>query len=611
MKNIKHQRFLSAALAWLLLLLSSLMLTDVTAFCSSTSISPPTRRRRIRVASKEGVVVHMGKVWDRLELSSDESEELSKKKEWYIITCIPGGEKDCQSQCREATKNFKIDTIEAFEIPTREEVSSKGNSILANTKKIMYPGYVFAKLKLTPPVYETLMGLSSVRGFMGSSIRHQTKRSYKLKPSVPTPITEEEAVNYGLFSLSKEQQSVANSNATKQESQPDHQFSHLSIGGMVKILNGKHKHEDGIVKKIKDGQVNVRLYAYGSIFDEWFDPSNLKTLTEEQVQQTLLKAKANEIPSEPITQQQFTEQIYSEENNDSAAFTTSISDVLSNLGIKQRNRKQDRKPSAVSEQQQQKLRQERDKWFASTISSQKHQSQTNKKNDDNQFRVNAQWGRPTKQRGDETTIKKQTKPTLDDDYWSNVLTNNELSGDDENDDFFSDLLAELSSGEISDTTVTTTTTEEPQDMKTSSSEDLFFESLEQSLQQREQQDTTFQRKSRTKTDIDSSLFSKPSPIKDNAAAAVDTSLLSSANEEDDDLFFSKLEDELTELLEGGKDMKPSIPSSQQSSREAKQEGKQWNTVKDMKEELKKRGLKVSGSKAELYERLMSFDNEGK
>eukprot|EP00590_Aulacoseira_subarctica_P005885 CAMPEP_0172434912 /NCGR_PEP_ID=MMETSP1064-20121228/70879_1 /TAXON_ID=202472 /ORGANISM="Aulacoseira subarctica , Strain CCAP 1002/5" /LENGTH=381 /DNA_ID=CAMNT_0013183171 /DNA_START=3093 /DNA_END=4238 /DNA_ORIENTATION=+ len=381
---------------------------------------------------------------------------------------------------------------------------------------------------------------------------------------------------------------------------------------MVKILSGKHKHEDGIVKKIKDGQVNVRLYAYGSIFDEWFDPSDLKALTEEQVQQTLLKAKTNETPSEPITQQQFTKQMYPEENDDPATFTTTISDVLSNLGIKQRNRKQDRKPSAISEQQQEKLRQERDKWFASTASSQKQQSQTNNNMDDNQSRVNAQWGRPTKQRDDETAFKKQTKQTLDDDYWSNILTNNALSGDDENDDFFSDLLAELSSGGVSDTTTTTTTTtKEPQNTKQSSSEDLFFESLEQSLQQREQQDTAFQRKSRTKSDVDSSLLSIHSSTKDSTAAAVDTSLLSSANEEDDDLFFSKLEDELTDLLEGEKDVKPIIPSSQKISPEAKHEGKKWNTVKDMKEELKRRGLKVSGNKAELYERLMSFDNEGK
>ena len=61
--------------------------------------------------------------------------------------------------------------------------------------------------------------------------------------------------------------------------------------------------------------------------------------------------------------------------------------------------------------------------------------------DDSQSQVNARWGRPAKQRDDETTLfKKKTKQTLGDDYWSNIIfANNHLPGDDENDDFFSDL----------------------------------------------------------------------------------------------------------------------------------------------------------------------------
>jgi len=234
---------------------------------------------------KNNVMVRfMGKEWDRLGLSTKESEEIGKNEEWYILNCIAGGEKECLFQCQGAVKGLSKETDDGdsqqhavtFVVPTADEIASRGNSISSNSKKILYPGYVFGKFKLTPTIYETLMGLSSVKSFMGSSIRHQNKRSYKLKPPIPTPITAEDAIHFGLVdaistSNSTDNKTSNNSNhvISSETNDKTNEFSHLSIGGMVKITHGKHKHEDGIVKKIKDGKVYVRLYSYGTIYVVW------------------------------------------------------------------------------------------------------------------------------------------------------------------------------------------------------------------------------------------------------------------------------------------------------------------------------------------------------
>ena len=57
----------------------------------------------------------------------------------------------------------------------------------------------------------------------------------------------------------------------------------LAVDNMVKNLDGKQLGEDGIVKRRKGGRVGVRLYMYGSQFDEWLDPEQILSLTEAEL----------------------------------------------------------------------------------------------------------------------------------------------------------------------------------------------------------------------------------------------------------------------------------------------------------------------------------------
>jgi transcription antitermination factor NusG len=597
---------------------------------------------------KNNVIVRfMGKEWDRLGLSSKESDEIGRNEEWYILNCVAGGEKECLFQCQGAVKGLLKESDDGdsqqhtvtFVVPTADEIASRGNSISSNSKKILYPGYVFGKFKLTPTIYETLMGLSSVKSFMGSSIRHQNKRSYKLKPPIPTPITAEDAIHFGLVGA------ISNSNTTDDKTSNDsnnvissesnnnnNEFSHLSIGGMVKIVHGKHKHEDGIVKKIKDGKVYVRLYSYGTIFDEWLNPSELVPLTEEQVRRSMATT-----PSEPITQQQFMQQIRSNEKRKSTSITKD--DLFSSLGVKQRNRKQDRigraettaakstiVSSSISTQQQEKLRQEREEWFAS------QKLPKAKEYDDNQYNVDAQWGRRKKQKEkpeeEAITVKnrkdrtKSATPTVDlddEDYWSDFLASSSSSSESsEHDDLFSDLLAELS-----------------HDVKERKEEGISTDSLATKGKEKEEQDifNSLEESLLQKQDKKKLIKMNKEVLTLDEQAEFDSSL--TVEEED---FFSKLDEELTDLLEGGnesesyyvdggsnKDQKSvmindffSASKTEQMKRSnnngsnsygeekiyRKEEVVSW-TLATLKEKLRERGLKVSGKKSELIERLLS------
>jgi len=355
-------------------------------------------------------------------------------------------------------------------------------------------------------------------------------------------------------------------------------------------------------------------------------------LTEEQVQRSMATT-----PSEPITQQQFMQQIRSNEKRKSTSITKD--DLFSSLGVKQRNRRQDRigrgetteakntfVSSSLSTQQQEKLRQEREEWFAS------QKLPIAKDYDDNQYNVDAQWGRRKKQKEnpeeEAITVKnrkdrrKTATPTVDlddEDYWSDFLTSSSSSSSEssEHDDLFSDLLAELSydvkerkeEGISTDSTATKGKKEEEQDI---------FNSLEESLLQKQ----------------DKKKLNKKNKEVLNFDEQVDSSL--TVEEED---FFSKLDEELTDLLEGGKEselhyvdggsdkvQKPimendfySASKTEQMERSnnngsntygdekiyMKEEVASW-TLTALKEKLRERGLKVSGKKSELIERLLSL-----
>jgi hypothetical protein len=77
------------------------------------------------------------------------------------------------------------------------------------------------------------------------------------------------------------------------------QYAGYEVGQMVKILRGNFEGEDGTVRRLKGGQIMVRMFTYGQTFDNWFDPDAIRPLTDLEVMRGLSG------PTKPIDQDQF------------------------------------------------------------------------------------------------------------------------------------------------------------------------------------------------------------------------------------------------------------------------------------------------------------------
>ena len=99
---------------------------------------------------------------------------------------------DLLKQCRESCADLP-DAIK-FVVPTERKTRSHGANRMVTETKTKYQGYVFAKLRLCPEVYETIQNLDLCRSWMGTvnHIGHQ-----KLPPA-PVALNELEVENFGL-----------------------------------------------------------------------------------------------------------------------------------------------------------------------------------------------------------------------------------------------------------------------------------------------------------------------------------------------------------------------------------------------------------------------------
>lgn len=110
-----------------------------------TTIRNPDNRNNNKF--DRSILLH-NKLWDRLEIEEDEEPF------WYLLNCVAGLEIDLLRQCREICQNLP-DAIK-FVVPTEIKTRSHGANRMVTETKVKYQGYVFAKLRLSPDVYEAI-----------------------------------------------------------------------------------------------------------------------------------------------------------------------------------------------------------------------------------------------------------------------------------------------------------------------------------------------------------------------------------------------------------------------------------------------------------------------
>jgi transcription antitermination factor NusG len=229
----------------------------------------------------------------------DDIDDPADGTSWYLINCVAGIELDLLNQCRQVCADFPKTDVEKFVVPTVRSLRSHGEKRKVVDVRVRYPGYVFCKIRLAEDVYETLQGLELARSWMGTVNRKGNKKL----PPVPLPLGPEEIQKFK--GLEEEQEIFEDMFGGDYTGRSDSgldllgQYAGYDVGQMVKVLRGNFEGEDGTVRRLKDGQLMVRMFTYGQTYDEWFDPDAIRPLTDIEALRGLSG------PTVPIDQDQF------------------------------------------------------------------------------------------------------------------------------------------------------------------------------------------------------------------------------------------------------------------------------------------------------------------
>mmetsp|Transcript_19718 Transcript_19718/g.29037 ORF Transcript_19718/g.29037 Transcript_19718/m.29037 type:complete len:655 (+) Transcript_19718:132-2096(+) len=631
---------------WSMLSISSLVQCYVLP--SSTTWVRPIRPRKAQTSSTPTGISSsnpvrrdkkqlFGKMWDRLDISNAprQSKGHEDYHQWYILNCIAGTEIEALSQCKSICADLiHIGLVDKFVVPTKSVAKSRGNKRIIEEQS-MYSGYVFAKLHLCEETYERLTGLDSIRSWMGTL----RKNGFKSKPSIPAPMMEEEVAQFhGLLEADEEDFGAGvDKNGEKKPTREERcaqlldAFANVEIGGMCKVVNGIFKNEDGIVKRFKDGKVCVRMYTYGSQFDEWLDPTDIRKLTDKEVKQGI------QGPERPIDQEAFNESMglppprWAKGKQDRDMRKNLMGSLKGSGGRVEgtRNRREDRMArgergnSYKSKEEEEFLRESR--------------NYKSYKDRQNQQRRPQSDVRPT-------TPSKEESALSDEEDWSSFVSSDSGSED----DFFNDLLSELSGdldtdtaadsnndsnnkkettfdslvddlSDTLDTVLEDTATRATKVINTkaaapsASMEDDFFATLEQEMTGAANAPLEDGSNNAPKTPSEDDFFAN---LEQEINGAADAPLEEGTDDtffasEDD--FFANLEkeitgaadDEVADVAENNVNVKAHKAKATSSKTDGGAEDFSKLTVPLLKDKLRERGLKVSGRKAELIERLQA------
>mmetsp|Transcript_9382 Transcript_9382/g.17655 ORF Transcript_9382/g.17655 Transcript_9382/m.17655 type:complete len:642 (+) Transcript_9382:185-2110(+) len=591
-----------------------------------------------------------GKLWDKLQIEPD---TIDDEPGWYVMNCVAGLEMELLAQAKHVTKDLPPELIEKIVVPTERKLRSHGATQKVVEMKVMYPGYCFVKMRCCAETYEPLQQLPLCRSWMAGTVN---QKGYKKLPPAPICLSDEEVSKFkGLEEATdKIYEKFGEEYTGRGDSGQDliAQYEGYDVGNMVKILSGNYKGEDGVVKRLKDGEIMVRMFTYGNVNDQWFKPNEIRPMTDAEAMKGLGG------PMSPVNQEQFDVSIGKRAKRERTNSTNLRSDLYSSMdGRGQRNRREDRinrgergakgifgKSDQELAEEEQNWRQYREEQRAEQQQRRgdmwgiKERSSWDAGDDAASFDTDGKWksGRESRRERNKRESQNVADAISEDTEWdlfASDVKGGSLSSSEE-DDFFNKLMSELSqnvdpSGKDNAAALETKKVE---------NDDDFFASLMSELSD------TPQESNRNDLDVSSSKKTLPKRNEeDDFFANLEADLSESLNRDtivgstgddydSDDDFFSNLEADLSEELShesntqgdhsrigepydvGGQenvndDMKEDILKIKQleTNDTSNRDGKEdfiTLTVNELKELLKKRGLKVSGKKSELIERLM-------
>jgi len=492
-----------------------------------------------------------GKFWDRLEI--DDNSEIR----WYLLNCQVGNELGLLRQVGIVLADFPKEDVKRWSVPTKRLARSHGKRNVID-EIVLYQGYVFVKMRFCD-VYEAIQTCPLLRSFMGT-IR---LKGYRKLPSIPLPLTEDEVSNFvGL------EDQLKNETETMTKEDLLRAYDGFEVGQMVKILEGIHKGEDGTIRRFKNNKMLIRLFTYGSTYDEWILPENLRKLSNLEI----LKGLSG--PSKPINNYDFQNQINPKPQKDRKGH----SNLFSQTFAPGRNRRQDRVSRG-------------DGFYKSLKNEQLQQEDENWAKYKYEQKQRIQKDKSARKEKDDFTVLNEIMAELSDDSSDHSSSTNPISSTNNQDDLFDSLLAELTSDDEKEFA--------------STPEDDFFATLEKEMTATTPSNPTTSNQYDSFDDNNDDFIYKdkkksfkvkhrdgPTPrdvfkAKDNIAPS-----------RNDDAFFSGLDFDELYQQDQNEDVNKvdTIDNDSQNLSKLK--------VPELKQLLRQKSLKVSGKKSELIDRLI-------
>jgi transcription antitermination factor NusG len=696
---------------------SNAFLFQPSASVKSNLLRSPDDPHQVMRAVERTPTALQGKLWDRLEIEED------PEPMWYLLNCIATQELDLLRLCR--ARCGHMEDVVKFVVPVGKATRSHGPNRIVTDTKPRYQGYVFGKLRLCPEVYEGVQDLDLCRSWMGTVHR----KGYRKLPPSPVALSEMEIEKFGLEDLeeymefdedpagdlmdengiildTEENEAKAEAKAKSKKPKIDQgqldAYMELRPDDMVKVTgSNKFKGEDGIVKRLKNGQVMVRFFTYGSTYEEWLEPGDVRKLTHDEVLVGLSG------PTAPVTQQDFEEDDDRQDNRPGRsgpggglrnALMSNVSGARGPRNTRQESTERgDRFKRDVFGRTDDERKKEENNW-STYQEQQRARDAGNRRGDkDNAMGdVDSQWGRYSQRQerrdrvpGDDRRRGPgdDKRPGQGDDNrraprndrdnqrvekaidgggdWSAFVTPSPKKSNQDDDAFFSSLMSELNGGQET----------AQKSASSANNDDDFFSSLMSELNDGEEKTNQSQKKRQTKEPVsnpdDNDFFaaleaelgdpspSEVAPKSDDFMAKLEAEMSDSsprggskkelADDGGDD-FFAKLEKEMSEpgfvgatgssepvSSTSGNDndffaqleAEIAAPKEESITRETTNDNSEKepasrpkpskappssgldgdslgkSTVPKLKEMLKERGLKVSGKKSDLIERLLA------
>ena len=285
-------------------------------------------------------------------------------------------------------------------------------------------------------------------------------------PPAPVALNEDEIESFGLEDLEAEEPeepeveedvivdtAEADEEAAEMEETVQKVYLGFRVGDMVKVTaKNKFFDEDAIVRRLKDNKLFLRFYTYGSMYEEWMDPGDVRKLSEVEA------AKGLSGPQQPITQRDF------EDPNQNSMLGydgrgPSRRNLVSNEG---RNRRQDRIANKFKGESEYDRRRNEENWDWYKENERQQGGGRGYQDGDVELRgsdygnnnrrdttwaqgdVDSQWGR-TSQRQNRRQ-KRERRQNQDGDDWSAFVSSSSPTppSKEETDDLFASLMTDLS-----------------------------------------------------------------------------------------------------------------------------------------------------------------------